>query len=310
MTSKSHEIAVEALVILLVSFSWTMPSLGQTSSTDTGPEVETTEKKASTLEVKPGSPVIKEKDLWNETGYAHPFVRLPKYILQDQKAIWTSPFHTTKEDAKWWAIMGMATGVLIATDKHTVNAFPNSKTQVSVSTWGSRFGAAYTLIPMSAGFYFIGTGSHDDRLRETGLIAFETLINSTIVVEALKIVSDRARPLEAGGKGRFEDSPNGRWSSGFPSGHAISTWSLASVVAHQYPHPLIIPIIAYGLATTVVVARVGARQHFPGDVVAGSAMGWFIGDYVYGHRHNGELDHKPTIAQKILNHVSIGASIQ
>src|SRR5260370_18695120 len=289
MTSKSHEIAVEALVILLVSFSWTMPSLGQTSSTDTGPEVETTEKKASTLEVKPGSPVIKEKDLWNETGYVHPFVRMPKYVLHDQKAIWTSPFPRTKEDAKWWAIMGMASGVLIATDKHTVNAFPNSKTQVSVSTWGSRFGAAYTLIPMSAGFYFIGTGSHDDRLRETGLIAFETLINSTIVVEALKIVSDRARPLEAGGKGRFEDSPNGRWSSGFPSGHAISTWSLASVVAHQYPHPLIIPIIAYGLATTVVVARVGARQHFPGDVVAGSASGSFSSGLVSARLHQRQL---------------------
>jgi len=310
MTSKSHEIAVDALVILFVSSSWALPAFGQTSSTDTGPEIEPTEKKASTLEVKPGPPVIKEKDLWNETGYAHPFVRMPKYILQDQKAIWTSPFHTTKEDAKWWALFGVATGVLIATDKHTVNAFPNSSTQVSVSKWGSRFGAAYFLVPMSAGFYFIGTGEHNDRLRETGLIGFEALINSNIIVEVLKIAGDRARPLEAGGKGRFEDSSSGRWSSGFPSGHAISTWSLASVVAHQYPHPLIIPIIAYGLATTVVVARVGARQHFPGDVVAGSAMGWFIGDYVYGRRHNGELDHKPTIAQKILNHVSIGATIQ
>jgi membrane-associated phospholipid phosphatase len=301
--------ASKSLIILLVSSSWTIPSFSQTSSTDVGPDAEATEKKPSTLEVTPGPPVIKEKDFWNETGYWHPFIRLPKYVLQDQKAIWTSPFHTTKEDAKWWAIFGIGTGILIATDKHTVNQFPNSSTQVSVSTWGSRFGAAYSLIPMSAGFYFIGTGEHNDRLRETGLIGFEALINSAIVVEVLKIATDRARPLEAGGKGRFEDGPN-RWSSGFPSGHAISTWSLASVVAHQYPHPLIIPIVAYGLATTVVVARVGARQHFPGDVVAGSAMGWFIGDYVYGHRHNGELDHKPTIAQKILNHVSIGASIQ
>ena len=286
-----------------------MPAFGQSSSPDTGADTEETVKKPSTLEVTPGPPVIKEKDLWNESGVVHPFVRMPKYVLQDQKAIWTSPFHTTKEDAKWWAIFGVATGVLIATDKHTVNQFPNSSTQVSVSKWGSRFGAAYSLVPMSAGFYFIGTGEHNDRLRETGLIGFEALINSAIVVEVLKIATDRARPLEAGGKGRFEDGPN-RWSSGFPSGHAISTWSLASVVAHQYPHPLIIPIIAYGLATTVVVARVGARQHFPGDVVAGSAMGWFIGDYVYGRRHNGDLDHKPTVAQKILNHVTIGASIQ
>jgi membrane-associated phospholipid phosphatase len=301
--SKVH---MKALGTLLVASSLAMPAFGQ-SSPDTD---EPSEKPpVSAIEVKPGQPVIKEKDLWNESGYLHPFVRMPKYIWQDQKAIWTSPFHTTKEDAKWWAIFGAATGVLIATDKHSVNAFPNSSTQVSVSTWASRLGSAYSLIPMSAGFYFIGTGSHDDRLRETGLIGFESLIDSSLVVEALKIASDRARPLESGGKGRFEDSSN-RWSSGFPSGHAITTWSLASVVAHQYPHPLIVPILAYGLATTVVVSRVGARQHFPGDVVAGSAMGWFIGDYIYGRRHNDELDHKPTLAQKILDHVSIGATIQ
>jgi membrane-associated phospholipid phosphatase len=254
--------------------------------------------------------VLKQKDLWNETGYLHPFVRMPKYILQDQKAIWTSPFHTTKQDAKFWAIFGLGTAVLIATDKHTVNQFPNSSTQVSVSTWGSRFGAAYSLVPISAGFYFIGTGSHEERLRETGLIGFEALIDSTLVVEAMKLVSNRARPLEGNGKGRFEDSPSGRLSSGFPSGHAISSWAMASVVAHQYRRPIIIPILAYGLATTVVVSRVGARKHFPGDIVAGSAMGWFIGDYVYGRRHNQDLDHKPTVAQKILDHVSIGASIQ
>src|SRR4029077_14678017 len=214
LISKSCKTAVNALIILC---SLAIPSLGQTPSTDTGAEVEP-EKKASTLEVTPGQPVIKEKDLWNETGYVHPFVRMPKYILHDQKAIWTSPFHTTKEDAKWWAIFGVATGVLIATDKHTVNQFPNSSTQVSVSTWGSRFGAAYSLIPMSAGFYFIGTGEHNDRLRETGHIAVEPAITSTMVVEVLKSARDRARPREAGGKGRFEDVPN-RWSSGFPSGH-------------------------------------------------------------------------------------------
>ena len=265
--------------------------------------------KRSTLDVKPGSPAIKQKDLWDGTGYFHPFLRMPKYILQDQVAIWSSPFHTAKKNAKFWAIFGVATVALIATDKRTVAQLPNSSGQVSVSTWASRFGAAYTLIPVSAGFYFLGTGTHQDGLRETGLIGFEALIDSNVVVEAIKLVANRARPYESNGKGRFEDSPGGRLNSGFPSGHAISTWALASVVAHQYPHPRIIPILAYGLAGTVVVARVGARKHFPGDVVAGSAMGWFIGDYVYGRRHNGATD-KPTIAEKILQHIRIGAEIQ
>jgi membrane-associated phospholipid phosphatase len=264
----------------------------------------------STIQVEPGPPVLKQKDIWNETGIFHPFLRMPKYILQDQKAIWTSPIHTVKADVKYWVIFGAATTALVATDRWTVKQLPNSSSQVSVSTWGSRVGSAYSLIPITAAFYFVGSGTHEERFRETGLIGFEALIDSSLVVEAMKLVADRARPLESDGKGHFEDSPNGRWSSGFPSGHAINVWALASVVAHQYPHPRIVPILAYGLASTVVVARVGARQHFPGDVVAGSAMGWFIGDYVYGKRHNRELDRKRGVVQKVLDQVHLGAAIQ
>jgi hypothetical protein len=39
-------------------------------------------------------------------------------------------------------------------------------------------------------------------------------------------------------------------------------------------------------------------------------LGWFIGDYVYGKRHNDELDHRPTISQRVLDHVRIGFSMQ
>jgi membrane-associated phospholipid phosphatase len=262
------------------------------------------------VDVQPGQTVIKQKDLWDATGYFHPFVRMPKYILQDQKAIWTSPFHTSKNNLKYWLIFGGATGALIATDKWTVKQLPNSSAQVNVSNWVSRVGSAYTLVPLSAGFYFIGTAAHDDHFRETGLLAFETLIDVNLVAGGLKLVADRARPLQNNGTGRFEDNTAGRWGSGFPSGHAINTWALASVIAHQYSHHKIVPILAYGLASTVIVARVGARQHFPGDVVAGSAMGWFIGDFVYGKRHNRELDHKPTFADKVLDRVQLGGSIQ
>jgi membrane-associated phospholipid phosphatase len=301
------------------AFSQTPPpghsSNGQPSAAaQTKPNAEEQEKppdsaQPSTPEVKPGSPVLKQKDLWEGTGVFRPLLRMPKYIFQDQKAIWTSPFHTSKQDIKFWAVFGTATAAFIATDRWSVKQLPNSSSQVSVSKWASLAGSAYSLIPVSAGFYFIGTGTHEERLRETGLLAFETLIDSTLVVEVLKLAADRARPLESDGQGHFWDSPNGRLNSGFPSGHAINAWALASVIAHQYPHPRIIPVLAYGLASTVVVARVGARQHFPGDVVAGSAMGWFIGDYVYGRRHNRDLDQKRTVAQKVLDHVSIGAEV-
>src|SRR5664279_1533347 len=68
------------------------PSL---SSSDQSPAPQ-----ASALEVEPGSPVLKQKDLWEGSGVFRPLLRMPKYVLQDQKAIWTSPFHTRNEDVK------------------------------------------------------------------------------------------------------------------------------------------------------------------------------------------------------------------
>jgi membrane-associated phospholipid phosphatase len=261
------------------------------------------------ITVQPGPEAIKNKDLYEKSGWLHPFRRMPAYVIHDQKAIWTSPLHTAKSDIKWWAIFGGATAALVATDPWTVNHLPNSSSQVSVSNWGSRLGSAYSVIPVSAAFYFIGTAHHDERFRETGLIAFETLIDANLVAEGLKLVANRARPFEANGRGDFEDSPNGRWNSSFPSGHAINTWALASVIAHEYPKPLVY-VIAYGLASTVSVARVGARKHFPSDVLVGGALGWFIGDFVYGRRHNRELDKNRPIARRILDHVRLNAGVE
>jgi membrane-associated phospholipid phosphatase len=264
------------------------------------------ESNRSTIKVKPGSEAIKNRDLWEKTGYIHPFVRMPRYVLQDQKAIWTSPFHTAKSDAKWWAIFGAATGALIATDKWTERQFPNTNAQVRLGNYTSNIGAAYTLIPIGAGFYFLGTAKHSEHFRETGMLAFETLIDTTIIETIVKSATDRARPLEGNGKGGFWDGANGPYNASFPSGHAINTFGLASILAHEYHDKWWVKVLAYSYAATVVGARLAARRHFPGDVVAGGAMGWFVGDYVYAKRHNPDLDEKRGAMQNILAHLRIG----
>jgi membrane-associated phospholipid phosphatase len=262
----------------------------------------------SVLEVKPGEKAIKNKDLWEKSGYFHPFLRMPKFIVRDQKAIWTSPFHTAKSDIKWWAIFGGATGALIATDQYTSKALPNTSGQRRIGTYTSNIGAAYSLVPISAGFYFLGSAFKSERFRETGLLGFETLIDTTIVESIIKIATHRARPLEGDGKGHFWDSSGSFLNASFPSGHAINTFALASGFAHEYRHNIAVPIVAYSLAGLVVGARIAAEKHFPGDVVAGGAMGWFIGDYVYGKRHNPELDEKKPISWRVLEHFRMGAA--
>jgi membrane-associated phospholipid phosphatase len=262
----------------------------------------------SVLQPKPGSEAIKPKDYSDQTGYWHPFVRMGRYVLSDQKVIWTSPFHTSRKDAHWWLIFGGATGALIATDKYVSKNAPSAPWIGHLGDDVSYLGEAYTLLPITAGFYFAGTKYHRDHFREAGLLSFEALADVTIVELALKSLFDRERPKEGHGDGEFEASTSPRYDSSFPSGHAIETFAMASVFAHEYPHKRWVQILAYCYAGGVVGARLAANQHFPGDVMAGGAIGWFVGDYVYGRRHNPELDQKPTITRKILDHVRIGGA--
>lgn len=260
----------------------------------------------SVIKPKPGGLAIKPKDYYEGSGIWHPFVRMPKYILMDQKAIWTSPFHTSKKDAKYWAIFGGATVGLIAADKYIARNAPNPPWLQTLGKDASYFGEPYALLPLAAGLYFGGTAFHSDHFREAGLLSFETLADVTIVELVLKSVFDRQRPLEGHGNGEFGASSSPRWNSSFPSGHAIETMAIASVFAHEYPHKKWVQILAYSYPAGIIGARLAANRHFPGDVMFGSAVGWFVGDYVYGHRHNPGLDKKPTITQRIMKHVRVG----
>ena len=258
----------------------------------------------STLTVEPGSPTIKDKDIAYDRKLT-PWRRLPRYILQDQKAIWTSPLHTSKADAKWWVIFGGTTAVLLATDRWTSKQLPNTSDQVAVATWTSRLGAAYSLLPISGAFYFIGLGAGNDRFRETGILGFEALANTEILATIIKLATHRQRPVDGNGNGAFWGSKGSYLNASFPSGHAINSWALASIVAHEYPRPLIIPITAYGLSTLVSASRFAGRKHFASDIIVGAAMGWFIGDYVYAKRHNRELD-KASAVDRIMAHIHLG----
>ena len=262
----------------------------------------------SVIKPAPGTEAIKPKDYSDASGYLHPFFRMGNFILTDQKAAWTSPFHTSRREVKWWLIFGGATGALIASDKYVSRNAPTSKSLVTLGSDVSYLGDPYTLLPIAAFMYFGGTAHHSDHFRETGLLSFEALADATILQYATKSIFDRQRPLEGQGNGEFEASPGARYNSSFVSGHAIETFALASVLAHEYPHKRWVQVLAYSYAAAVVGARLAANKHFPGDVMAGGAIGWFVGDFVYGKRHNPALDKTPTITEKILDHLQIGMS--
>jgi membrane-associated phospholipid phosphatase len=197
-------------------------------------------------------------------------------LLLDQKDIVMSPFHMSGQDAIAWGLIGAGTGALIATDRRSAAALPNTVDQISISKDVSDLGAVYTVLPITAGMYIGGAIAHNAKARETGVLGGEAIVDTLIDVGVLKVIFRRSRPYEDNGRGTFFNG-----GTSFPSGHAAESWALASVVAHEYNKNILVPITAYGLATLVSFSRLSGQQHFGSDILFGSAMGWFTGRYVF-----------------------------
>ena len=116
---------------------------------------------------------------------------------------------------------------------------------------------------------------HDDQMMGAGVDAFESSIAAAgIVTPAIKTVVGRARPIKELGKHSFK--PFNTNFDSFPSGHSTNAFAIASAIATRYDDNRYIPAIAYGLATSVAIARVHDRVHFASDVLAGGMIGHAI----------------------------------
>ena len=223
----------------------------------------------SKYELQPGT------DPENRLGT--PFV---KHLASDQYAFWTAPAHFHVKDLEWIAPFAGVTAGFMASDSWLSKQVPLG--QVSRSRTFSNY-ATYSLIGAGAGSFLLGHLTSNDQLSEAGLLSGEAAINSTAVSYLFKDVMRRERPYQGTGNGSFFQG-----GSSFPSEHAAIAWSIASVMAHEYPGTLT-KILAYGLATGVSATRVTGQQHFASDVIIGSALGWYFGRQAYRAHHDTTL---------------------
>lgn len=205
-----------------------------------------------------------------------------KEFLEDQKQIWTSPAHVRLSDAPWLVPLGGIAAGLFVTDRQYSASLPQAPSTINHYKKISDYGVA-SLIGAGAGMYLLSFPSHRERWRETGFLAGEAALNSLVTVEALKYSLGRERPYEDGGSGAFFHG-----GTSFPSEHAAVAWSIAGVVAHEYPGP-VPSLLAYGMASAVSFSRIRARQHFPSDVLIGSVLGYLTSQTVYRRHHDVEL---------------------
>ena len=195
---------------------------------------------------------------------------------QDQKELYSSPFR--RSNLKWDALFLAGAASLIATDKRAMGEIDGSHVSLShgISNAGLYGGSA------AIGLIWITSlATHNERVRETGMLSAETIANVIPVYIGLQLLTGRERPNEAMGHGRFEQ--NNTLGSSFPSGHALVSWGIAAVIAREYPRPWV-KWLVYGTATAVSLARFTGRDHFPSDVVVGRSLGYLIGRQIF-RRH-------------------------
>lgn len=228
-----------------------------------------------------GEKIVTDPDSGSEFNAARPLSlkALGKEFLRDQEQIWTSPAKLRLSDVQWLVPLSGITAGLFVTDASYSKSLSHNPTTISHYNTLSNAGIG-ALIGGAGGMWVLGHVKHNEHWSETGFLAGEAALNSLVMVESLKYPLGRERPYQGNGTGPFFQG-----GTSFPSEHAAAAWSIAGVIAHEYPSPFV-KIMVYGLASLVDFSRVHGRQHFPSDVFVGSVMGNLIGQNIYSRNHD------------------------
>ena len=139
------------------------------------------------------------------------------------------------------------------------------------------------LDPHSRNYILLGLaaaiGAAVTRTRATAAVAFAVLfagIFSDILVQAVYLLYDRPRPEEAAGLEVLLVTPERTWAhiASFPSGHMVVTTAIAVAGMTLVP-ALRGPFWAY--VALIALTRITFGAHFPLDVFAGAAFGYYVG---------------------------------
>ena len=229
-----------------------------------------------------------------------------KAMLEDQGKIWSAPFHIKKKDIVKWLASALITGILIANDEAI---YRNIKEYQTNHPWVDDLSPKITLLgdgTLNLGicglFYLGGLVFQDDRAKETARLSFMSLLHVSIVVQVLKHLTGRQRPSVENGQDHWT-GPSGavkRYQGdgfasydAFPSGHTITVWSVATVIAHMYRETTIVPILCYSLATLAGLSRVTEDTHWLSDVFVGAVLGYAISRFVVKRRGKSKFNITP-----------------
>ena len=199
----------------------------------------------------------------------------PHLFLHDTVLLFTAP---ARWKAKEWGLVaagvaGVAALTTVDDELRTAVRRSGPGWQDNVASTFQPFGT-WVSFAVIGGFYFGGLAAHDPKAKGVASDAVvASILSGVIITPALKKIFSRTRPRD--NQGAYDFHPFGNGPS-FPSGHATQAFTVASVIATEYPKPWV-QAACYVPATLVLYARMRHDGHWASDVAAGALIGWGVG---------------------------------
>ena len=214
-------------------------------------------------------------------------------FFKDEAEMWLAPFRLDWKNFAVFSTVVVAAGMLVANDE---GIYENFKLFQGRNAWVDKVSPKVTMLGDwgvdcgIAGLFFLGgLLLKDQKARDTGLMAWETLLHTGLLVQVVKHLAGRQRPQVENGldywygpAAIFKRYSQGSFShyDSFFSGHTVSAWGLATVIAENYKNQRWVPITCYGLATLAGLSRLTEDAHWLSDVFLGAVIGYAVGKMV------------------------------
>ncbi len=241
-----------------------------------------------------------------------------KSYWTDTKEVFISPF---KWSGKQWVGAGSVIGLtaIISTQDLKINRFfQSNRSSLSdkISTYGLEpFGSGLYSMSIVGGFYIYGELGNNSRAKKVGLLGIKTFVLSGVINYVFKETFHRHRPYQV-----KEELKNGEIAAltqyevdgpfaaktdfsslkgivkgfkdefnytSFPSGHTVSAFAIATIIASEYNDHKWVPVVSYSIATLAGLSRINDDKHWASDVFMGAALGYGMAKLIYNHNNWG-----------------------
>jgi hypothetical protein len=217
--------------------------------------------------------------------------------FNDGVKTFVSPFHYNTKDAIIVGAVLTTTALLFTVDDGVRTHFKKQKSSFNdgLKDVGNFYGNIYPTVILGGGFYTYGLFAGNDNVRTTGRMVFESVAIAGLITTITKSVLGRHRPYTDDGPSKFEGPTITADYLSLPSGHTTVAFALSTTLANRI-HNTYVSIGLYSLAGITALARIYDDKHWASDVFLGSAIGFFVGDFISGKKDKETAYHiYPTI---------------